>query len=274
MCNFKILKKNKQMSKSKERKQLEELIGTLEPKLESLRSNGAPDVSINAIESLVEGYKKQLASITPSKKRTKSPRKQKYNARKAIYRGDVYDSTREALMARELDRYGIKYDRQVTFDLIPEVEIAGKKLRKRSLKADFTIDPLEYGLDSGIIIDVKGLQTELSKFKYALLKSQLLDSYSYEFPSTDKEVKELAHKVASLLGQDSNALDDDSLPEIEKMKPSEEDLTEVENESIEKSATSENDPDDSLGYVENNVSDAENDSFYDELGFEAGDQEG
>ena len=94
----------------------------------------------------------------------------KYRAKKTAYRGAIYDSTKEAERAAELEllqRAGkIKnLRRQVKFTLQEGFSYKGRKIRAIEYVADFV-----YEADGLIIEDVKGYRTPEYKIKAKMLK--------------------------------------------------------------------------------------------------------
>lgn len=95
----------------------------------------------------------------------KSKKKNKFNAKKTEYNGDIYDSKKEADYARKLDLQGVKYDKQVRFDII----INGKKCG--FYKLDFRV----YYPDRTEHIDIKGLRYG-SAYQIFRLKKKIIEA--------------------------------------------------------------------------------------------------
>lgn len=95
----------------------------------------------------------------------------KYHNEKTFYKGDTYDSKREADYARTLDttRHAVKVPervvkvrRQVPYPVIVE------KKRICVYVADFVV---EYGDGREEVVDVKGFRTEVYKIKKKLVEA-------------------------------------------------------------------------------------------------------
>lgn len=216
------------MSKASERRRMKKMIDNLETEITSLKEQDAPEVAYKKLEDLKSNYEKRYQELAP---KSSGGKKNKYNANKMIYNGEQYDSTREARMAQELDRYGVRYERQVKFELIPKEEVNGESQKARTMKVDFLIK----GGDKPTIVDVKGLTTALSKFKYRLLMHQKGDEYQYLFPNTDEAVKSIASELGASFGDYPDGAN--KVGEITKPVPPKEDSSEEEGDDSKKESS-------------------------------------
>lgn len=108
----------------------------------------------------------------------------KYNSKKTIVDGIVFDSRKEAKRYTELkklEEMGIIRDLslQVQFELVPSftIEIDGKKRKRRSIR--YIADFVYYEDDQKVIEDVKGRKTDIYKLKKKL--------FEYKYKVTIKE---------------------------------------------------------------------------------------
>lgn len=122
-------------------------------------------------QKYLERHKAVILSYSPS---LHAPKKSKYRNKKVIIDGITFDSKKEGEKYRQLKQ--LEQAGQITdltlqpvFELAPTVTINGKKKRSLRYIADFQY--IENGKE--IVMDVKGMLTEIYKIKRHLMKSVL-----------------------------------------------------------------------------------------------------
>jgi len=105
----------------------------------------------------------------------------KVNATKIVYNGVEYDSRREAQFAKQLTENGIKFDSQVEVELMESIVVNMEKIRPIHIVVDFLVAG-EY------FVDVKGIEMEVFKIKWKLLKNKLRDTKKYITIHKDSEI--------------------------------------------------------------------------------------
>ena len=98
----------------------------------------------------------------------------KYSNTKVSYKGEWYDSKREADFAKALDAAGVPYQRQVWITIHDSFMLTYERIDRMRMKVDFL-------LYDKIIVDVKGDITPESKVKWKILKFIWRDRYFYFF---------------------------------------------------------------------------------------------
>lgn len=97
----------------------------------------------------------------------------KYNAKKTVIDNITFHSKKESVRYSELKMYekgGLIKDLrlQVKYELIPKLTINGKTERAISYVADFVY--VDTVFNKEVVEDVKGMQTDVFKIKYRLMK--------------------------------------------------------------------------------------------------------
>lgn len=131
--------------------------GQLEESILSLQKAGTP-----VPDSLTKRLSELESKASPNK----------FNAKKIIYNGIKYDSTREANFAKRLDQSGMKYMYQVEVELMPELTLESEKIRPIKIIVDFLVE-------TDWFIDVKGITTQHFEDKWKLLKHKFQNSKKY-----------------------------------------------------------------------------------------------
>ena len=108
----------------------------------------------------------------------------KVNATKLVYNGVEYDSRREAHLAKSLTESGIQFDHQVQVELMEGFKLNGETIRPITIVVDFLVA-------GEFFIDVKGIEMEVFKIKWKLLKNKLRDTKKYITIHKDSEIQGL-----------------------------------------------------------------------------------
>jgi len=95
-------------------------------------------------------------------------KKNKYNAKKVVWDGKTFDSTRECYAYKLFTNLKIPFKWQVRYELVPKFEFNGIKIQALTMIIDYIVDTPTHK----IAVDVKGHVTEVAKIKYKMLKFQ------------------------------------------------------------------------------------------------------
>jgi len=112
----------------------------------------------------------------------------KINAKKVIYNGVEYDSTREALMAKKLTESGLPFEYQVEVEIQEGFSINGETVLPINLIVDFLVY-YDY------FIDVKGHILQPFPVKWKMLKNKFRNTKKYVIVNKDSEIDSIIRVI-------------------------------------------------------------------------------
>lgn len=112
----------------------------------------------------------------------------KFNAKKIVYNGIEYDSTREAGFAKLLDSMNVKYQYQAEVTLQEAFSVDGEKIQDICLTVDFLVE-------SEYFVDVKGYITQDFAIKWKMLKNKFRETRKYFLVKNDSDAKKILELI-------------------------------------------------------------------------------
>jgi hypothetical protein len=126
-------------------------------------------------------------------------KKNKYNAKKVLFNGVLFDSKRELRMYQMFKKHNIPFEMQYKVVLSPSFkDAANTTVKQIYMKVDFVVP---YN-DIKLYIDTKGVVTPDANNKFKLLKYKIYQEGNKDLvflPNTNKKVDDLVIKISNNL---------------------------------------------------------------------------